>query len=95
MRKVVVLINSEDQQFEGLRTSLGLLMYNAEVRMFVIGHEVLKTNETYLDHLEFLDEMEGERFSDNTVNVEKFGFKHSTVEQMASMVKEADLVIPY
>ena len=43
----------------------------------------------------FLDEMEGERFSNNTDNVKKFGFTHATIEEMGEMLRQADLVIPF
>jgi hypothetical protein len=95
MRKVAVLIKSPDQQYEGLRSSLGLLLYETQVQMFVLHHEIANMDEAYHDNMEFLDEMEGERFSDNQVNVEKYGFKHATLEEMAAMLKEADLIIPF
>ncbi|MBW1814281.1 MAG: hypothetical protein JRJ39_11605, partial [Deltaproteobacteria bacterium] len=38
--KVAVLIKDVDQQYEGLRTSLGLLLEAASVQMYVLGHEI-------------------------------------------------------
>ncbi len=32
--KVAVLINSEEQQYEGLRSSLGMLLYSTNVEMY-------------------------------------------------------------
>ncbi|MEE8415853.1 MAG: hypothetical protein V3S05_06240 [Desulfobacterales bacterium] len=95
MLKVAVLINGVDQQFEGLRTSLGLLCANAEVQMFVLHHEIGNMNAVYRENLEWLDEMEGEYFSDNQTNVEKHGFKHATIEEIAPQLKEADIIIPF
>jgi hypothetical protein len=40
MSKVAVLINEPDQQYEGLRSSLGMLLYNTEVQMFVLNQEI-------------------------------------------------------
>jgi hypothetical protein len=95
MLKIAVLINRGDQQYEGLRTSLGLLLANAEVQMFVLHHEIANMNEAYRENLEFLEEMEGEYFSDNQTNVEKLGFKHATIEEIAPRLKEADIIIPF
>jgi len=42
-----------------------------------------------------LDEMEGERFSNNKANVEKYGFNYASTEQIGEMLRAADLVIPF
>jgi hypothetical protein len=95
MSTVAVLIKNPDQQYEGLRSSLGMLLYNTEVQMFVLDHEIAVMDEAYEDNMGFLDEMEGERFSNDKSNVEKYGFKYATVEQIGEMLREADLVIPF
>ncbi len=95
MGKVAVLINDTEQQYEGLRSSLGMLLYNTEVQMFVINKEIDNMDEAYRDNMEFLDEMEGERYSNNTANVAKYGFKYASVEEMGEMLRQADLVIPF
>jgi hypothetical protein len=95
MKKIAVVIKDPDQQYEGLRTSLGLLLEATQVQMFVLNHEIASMDEAYKENMEFLDEMEGERFSNNSVNVEKYGFKHITLADVASKINEADLVIPF
>ena len=95
MKKVAVLIKDVDQQYEGLRTSLGLLLEDAEVQMIVLNNEIGNMDEAYHDNMEFLDEMEGERFSNNPVNVEKYGFKYVTIEDIAARINESDIVIPF
>jgi hypothetical protein len=93
--KVALLINNKKQQYEGLRSSLGMLLYSTNVEMYVIDHEIVNMDEAYEDNMGFLDEMEGERFSNNPVNIEKYGFKPASIEEMAAKLKEADLVIPF
>lgn len=95
MHKVAVLIKEPRQQYEGLRSSLGMLLYNTQVQMFVLNDEIANMDEAYKDNMGFLDEMEGERFSNNKVNVEKHGFKYATIEQIGEMLRQADLVIPF
>jgi hypothetical protein len=95
MKKVAVLIKDPEQQYEGLRSSLGMLLYNTQVQMFVLNKEIANMDEAYEDNMGFLDEMEGERFSNNKVNVEKYGFNYASTEQIGEMLREADLVIPF
>jgi len=93
--KVAVLIKDSEQQYEGLRSSLGMLLYATQVTMFVIQKEIANMDEAYQDNMGFLDEMEGERYSDNRVNVEMYGFKYASLNEMAALLKEADVVIPF
>ncbi len=95
MKKVAVLINNVNQQYEGLRSSLGMMLYNTAVQMFVVDKEIANMDEAYQDNMAFLDEMEGERFSNNLANVEKHGFKYASIEQMGEMLRQADLIIPF
>ena len=95
MKKVAVLINDVEQRYEGLRSSLGMLLYETEVQMFVVNEEIANMDEAYQDNMEFLDEMEGGRFSNNRANVEKYGFTYATIEEMGEMLQQADLVIPF
>jgi hypothetical protein len=104
MKKAAVLIRDPEQQYEGLRTSLGLLLESVEVRMLVLDHEVValankesdeEAYEEYFDNMEFIDDMDGERYSNNRENIEKHGFKALTPEGLAAILKDADNVIPF
>ena len=95
MKTAAVIIRDPDQQYEGLRTSLGLLLEDTQVMMIVLHHEIANMDEAYQDNMEFLEEMEGERFSNNSANVEKYGFTYATMAQIADKLNEADIVIPF
>ena len=104
MKKAAVLIRDPEQQYAGMRTSLGLLLESVEVRMLVLDHEVValanKANdeeayEEYFDNMEFIDDMDGERYSNNQENVEKHGFKPLSPDHLATILREADNVIPF
>lgn len=95
MENIAVLIKDVHQQYEGLRTSLGLLLEAASVQMFVLNHEIGTMDEAYQENMEFIDEMEGERYSNNQANVDKYGFQPITIEEMVGKLKEADLIIPF
>ena len=95
MTRAVVIIKDKLQQYEGLRTCLGLLLYGTRVQMFVLNHEIETMDEAYRDNMEFIDEMQGERYSNNAVNVENYGFKHLTLAEMAARIDKAEVVIPF
>ncbi len=95
MKTVAVVVRDTAQQYEALRTSLGLLLESLNVQMYVLDHEIANMDEAYSENMEFLDEMEGERFSNNSANVEKYGFQHVTLEQVSRRLNEADIVIPF
>ena len=95
MKKVAVLIKDIDQQYEGLRLSLGALLDDVDIQMVVLNHEIADMDEAYHDNMEFLEEMEGQRISNNMGNAEKYGFQHATLKEIAQRLKEVDLVIPF
>lgn len=93
-KKVAVLIREKTRQYEGLRTSLGLLLENHTVSMFVLNHEIELTEE-YQDNMGFIDEMGGTRYSDVADNVNKYGFQPVTLEEIALKLKENQVIIPF
>jgi len=104
MKKAVVLIKDPEQQYEGLRTSLGLLLESVEVKMIVLHHEVAalaakdedeEAFEEYFDNMGFIDEMDGERYSNNQRNIDEWGFKPAPPEVIATLLRDADNVIPF
>jgi hypothetical protein len=95
MVKAAILIRDPSQQYEGLMTSMGLQLNGIQVKMFVLQHEIAVIDEAYHDNMIFFDDMGGERFSDNQENVEKYGFTHANLKEMAAMIKEADHVVPF
>ena len=45
MKTVAVLVNDEKQQYEGLRSSPGMMIYNTFVQMFVVDKEIANMDE--------------------------------------------------
>lgn len=95
MKKAAVVIREPSQQYEGLRTSLGALMENLHVQMIVLENEIQTMDEAYYENMMFLDEMEGERYSDHPENIDKYGFDPVNMQQVGDMLKQADIVIPF
>ena len=95
MKQAAILIRDPQQQYEGLRISVGLLLAGMRVQMFVLHHAIENMDEAYRDNMLFMDEIGGERFSNNSENAEKYGFLHVTIAQAAERVRQADIVIPF
>jgi hypothetical protein len=95
MRKTAIIIKDPQQQYEGLRTCVGLLLEGMAVQMFVLHSEIEIMDEAYRDNMAFLDEMGGERYSNNSDNAEKYGFTYVTMRQAAEKIQQADIVIPF
>jgi len=93
-KKVAILIRNKEDQWEGLRSSLGLALEKNHVTMVVLDHEVELTGE-YEENLEMLVEMDGEFYSNLSVNVEKYGFKPVTIEELGNKLKEMNWVIAF
>jgi hypothetical protein len=93
-KKVAVLIKDKERQYEGLRSSLGLLLEKHVVSMFVLDHEIDMTEE-YQDNMGFIDEMGGARYSNVPANIEKYGFQAVTLDDLPARLKESELVIPF
>jgi hypothetical protein len=62
-KRVAVITKDRDRQHEALRTGLGLLLESHSVSVFVLNHEI-EPSEHSLDNLGFIDEMGGDRYSD-------------------------------
>jgi predicted metallo-beta-lactamase superfamily hydrolase len=93
-KKVVVLIKDKERSYEGLRSSLGLLLDRHVVSMIVLDHEVVM-DEAYQDNMGFIDEMGGARYSNVGANVEKYGFQPLAVDAIPAKLQEFDLVVAY
>ncbi len=93
-KKVAVLVKDKDRQYEGLRSSLGLLLESHQVSMYVLNHEVTMTEE-YQDNMGFIDEMGGARYSNDPGNVEKYGFQKVGLDDVPAKLAEAELVIAF
>jgi len=94
VKKVAVIVREREQQYEALRTSLGALLENHAISLYVLRHEIEMTEE-YRDNLDIFGEMDGLYFSDNMANIEKHGFTAVTAPELAAQLRAADIIIPF
>jgi uncharacterized protein Yka (UPF0111/DUF47 family) len=95
MKRVAVIIKEPSMQYEGLRTSLGLLLEDIDVQMIVLDHEIEEMNEAYADNLSFLDEMGGNYYSNHIANVTQYGFQPIERQDLPALLQECDIIIPF
>jgi hypothetical protein len=62
--------------------------------MFVLDTEINPTEE-YLANLKWLDDLEGQYFSNNKTNAEKYGFQYLNIEEIGEKLQGMDLIIPF
>jgi len=93
-KRVAVITRDRDRQFEALRTGLGLLLESHNVSVFVLHHEI-ERSEHYLDNLGFIDEMGGDRYSNHPVNVAQHGFRPVSLQETGRLLAEHDLIVPF
>ena len=93
-KRVAVITKDRNRQHEALRTGLGLLLEHHSVTVFVLNHEI-ERSEHYLDNLSFIDEMGGDRYSDHPANVERHGFRPVSLQETGRLLAEHDLIVPF
>ena len=94
MKKVAFLVRGQEELWEGMRSSLGLVIENNYVTMVVLDQELEMTDE-YQENLEWFVDMEGEYYSNVPANVEKHGFQPITIEELGEKLKDMDYIVPF
>lgn len=87
-KKVAVLV--KDNQEEGLRMAVGLTLGDHEVNVFLIDKK-LESSENNDLNIETLNDMGAKIFSNTPEN----NFEQVTTEDIARLLPDYDVVIPY
>jgi hypothetical protein len=98
-KNVAVIIKDVSNQWEGLRSTLGMAIDFESPHMFVLGELQIPDDKVaiYKESLEYLaDVLEGKNFTNNIVNLENWNFfEYLTLDEMALKLPEYDLIIPF
>ncbi len=87
-KKIAVLVR--DRKHEALRMAVGATLMNDEVHVFVID-EKLESDEEININLQMLKDLKVSVFSNNPENQ----FEQKTTKEIARMLTDYDVVIPY
>ncbi|MBI5408701.1 MAG: hypothetical protein HZA14_04985 [Nitrospirae bacterium] len=87
-KKIAVIVR--DRKHEALRMAVGATLSNDKVDVFIMNAK-LETDDEISVNLEMLRDLKVNIFSNNPQNE----FEHKTTEEIARLLPEYDVVIPY
>ena len=87
-KKIAVLVRG--RKHEALRMAVGATLMNDEVHVFVMD-EKLESDEDVELNLQMLEDLKARVFSNNPENE----FEQKTTEEIAGMLLDYDVVVPY
>jgi hypothetical protein len=98
-KNLAIIIRDVSNQWEGLRSTLGVAIDFEGPHMFVIGELQIPEDRVaiYKESLEYLaDVLEGKNYTDNKANLEKWDFfEYMSLDDMARKLPEYDLISPF
>ncbi|MFH1035836.1 MAG: hypothetical protein V1806_15120 [Pseudomonadota bacterium] len=100
IERVAFLVNESQDSWEGLRSTLGLLVENLWAACFFIDTPVElidgKSVEDFQENLEMLADLEGECFTNIQADADKYEFMtFASLPEMAEKIKTYHLVVPF
>lgn len=100
IQRVCILVNEPEDSWEGLRSTLGLLVENLWAACFYIDTNIElpaeKSEEEFQENLEMLEDLEGECYTTNQADAERFEFlQYLPLEQMKEKIKTYQIIVPF
>ena len=100
IKRVCILVNESQDSWEGLRSTLGLLVENLWGACFFIDTPVelpeSKTTEEFQENLEMLEDLEGECYTTVQADTDRFEFmNYLPLEQMVDKIKTYQIIVPF
>lgn len=100
IERVCILVNEPVDSWEGLRSTLGLLVENLWGACFFIDTSIelpaSKSEEEFQENLEMLEDLEGECYTNNQADAERFEFlEYLSLQEMAEKIKTYQVIVPF
>jgi hypothetical protein len=100
IERVAILVNESVDSWEGLRSTLGLLVENLWAACFFIDTPVAlpagKGEEDFQDNLEMLADLDGQCYTNTQADADKCQFMtYAGLPEMAEKLKTYHLVVPF
>lgn len=100
IERVCILVNESEDSWEGLRSTLGLLVENLWGGCFFIDTVIElppeKSTEEFQENLEMLEDLEGECCTNNQADAERFEFlSYLPLEEMVDRIKTYQVIVPF
>jgi hypothetical protein len=89
IKKIAILVR--DRKHEALRMAVGATLSNDEVNVFIMDDKLETDDEEINVNLQMLSDLKVNIFSNNPEN----GFEQKTTEEIARMLIDYDVVLPY
>ena len=100
VKRIAFLINDPVDTWEGLRSTLGLLVENMWAAAFFIDCQLSppegKSTQDFEENLEMLLDLEGEAFSNVQANADQYeNITYLPLDEMVEKIKTYQLVVPF
>lgn len=100
IERIAIVVRDPDYTYEGLRSTLGLLVDNLWGAVFVIDTEVElppgKTDDDFEGYLDMAEDLEGGIFTNVQANVDKWGFfEYADMDSIIEKLRTYQIIVPF
>lgn len=95
MQKAAILVNNGERLLEGLIACNNLLLNGMQAYVLLIDATTINAENDYDPLTINQGSVNFKHFTNQPDVVGKYGFQHATLAQIAVMLKDADIVIPF
>ncbi len=98
VKSVLFLVKSQEEHWEGLRSTIGLGLENMDVEIYFLDQPIemaADREEEFRDNLEFLDDVDGKAHTNNQTAVERYSIAYLPFEDLLKKLPDYDLIVPF
>ena len=95
MQKAVILVNNGERLKEGLTACNNLLLNGMQAYVLLIDTTTINAENDDIPLIRNQGSVDFTHYTNQPDVVGSYGFQHATLAQIAVMLKDADIVIPF